>query len=127
MSQRQERVSQRIKEEVSTIIHDQIKDPRIGFFTITRVKLAPDLRFARIFYSIMGTDEQKKEAQEGLDSALKYIRRLVGERMELRYTPDLCFQLDESGEYSMRINEIFEKLEEEKKNKDTEGKDLEND
>ncbi|MFH2138576.1 MAG: 30S ribosome-binding factor RbfA [Candidatus Omnitrophota bacterium] len=114
MSQRQEKVSQAIKEEISRIIHDQIRDPRVGFLTITRVKLTADLRFARVFYSILGNELQKKDAQEGLDSALKYIRRLLGERVKLRYTPEVCFTLDESGEYSIRMQEIFDKLDKEK-------------
>ncbi len=115
MSQRQEKVAQRIKKEVSKIVHDEIRDPRIGFLTITKVELTNDLRFAKIFYGVLGNDEQKQRAKQGLDSALKYIRRLLGERMEIRYTPDISFQFDKSSEYSIHMHEVFEKIKKEKK------------
>jgi len=117
MSQRREKVAQRIKEEVSKIIHDEIKDPRIGFLTISRVDLTDDLRYAKIYYSILGNDEQKKSAQTGLKSALKYVRKLLGERIRLRYTPDVSFKIDESIEYSIHLDEIFDKIEKQRDKK----------
>lgn len=123
MSQRKDRVAQRIKEEVSTIIHDKIKDPRIGFITITNVELTNDLRIAKVFYSVLGDDDKKKEAKEGLESALKYVRKLLGETVELRYTPDIMFRLDTSVEYNMHIGEIFDKIEKERLQKEEEDKD----
>ena len=114
MSQRKEKVAQRMKEEISDIIHNEIKDPRIGFLTITKVELTPDLRFGKVYYSIMGGDEQKKAAQEGLESAYKFIRRLLGERIKIRYTPDISFRVDDSCEYNLHIAEIFDKLEQER-------------
>ena len=127
MSQRVEKVAQRIKKEVSAILHDEIKDPRIGFLTITRVQLTPDLRFARIFYSVMGSDDQKKKAKEGIESASKYIRKLLGERLVLRYTPDFCFKVDESIEYSIHIDEIFEKIHREREKKEGDTDDTQSD
>jgi len=123
MSLRREKVAQRIKEEVSKIIHDDIKDPRIGFFTISRVDLTDDLRYAKIYYSILGTAEQKKSAQTGLKSALKYVRKLVGERIKLRYTPEICFKIDESIEYSIHLDEIFDKIEKQRNKKKGNGDD----
>ena len=114
MSQRKDRVTQRIKEEISTIIHDRIKDPRIGFLTITNVELTNDLRIAKVFYSVLGEDDKKKEAKEGLQSAMKYIRKLLGDTVELRYTPEIIFRLDTTTEYNMHIGEIFDKIEKER-------------
>jgi ribosome-binding factor A len=114
MAQRKDKVAQRIKEEVSDIILNHLKDPRIGFLTVTRVELTPDLRFGKIYYSIMGSAEQKKTAQEGLESGYKYIRRLLGERLTIRYTPDIIFKIDDSIEYNIHIAGIFDKIEQER-------------
>ncbi|MDD5746806.1 MAG: 30S ribosome-binding factor RbfA [Candidatus Omnitrophica bacterium] len=114
MSQRKEKVAQRIKEEISDIIHNEIKDPRIGFLTITRVELTPDLRFGKVYYSIMGTDQQKKDAELGLESAYKFIRRILGERLTIRYTPDISFRVDDSCEYNLHIAGIFDKIDQER-------------
>ncbi|MBU0633498.1 MAG: 30S ribosome-binding factor RbfA [Candidatus Omnitrophica bacterium] len=123
MSLRSEKVAQWLKEEVSKIIHDEIKDPRIGFLTISKVEISADLRFAKIYYSILGTEEQKKNAQQGLKSAYKYIRRLLGERLKIKFTPDICFKLDKSCEYSMRMNELFEKIKQDRLQQEKKGKD----
>lgn len=118
MSQRKEKVAQRIKEEISSILQTKIKDPRIGFITITKAELTSDLRIAKVFYSVLGEDDKKKEAQEGLKSANKYIRKLVGDTMELRYTPEIFFKLDTSTEYNLHIGKIFEKIEAEREEKE---------
>ena len=118
MSQRKQKVAQRIKEEISRIVHDQIKDPRIGFVTFTRVDLTDDLRHAKVFYSVLGNDEQKLEAKKGLNSAHNYIRKLLAECLELRYTPDFSFKVDESVEFDVHLSEIFEKIEEERKQRE---------
>jgi len=118
MSQRKQKVAQRIKEEISRIVHDQIKDPRIGFVTFTRVELSDDLRLAKVFYSVLGDDEQKFEAKKGLDSAHNYIRKLLAECLELRHTPDFSFKVDEAVEYDIHMSGIFEKIEEERKQRE---------
>ncbi|MBI4846451.1 MAG: 30S ribosome-binding factor RbfA [Candidatus Omnitrophica bacterium] len=120
MSERKEKVAQRIKEEIGEILHSQIKDPRIGFVTITKVEVTSDLRSARVFYSVLGGEEEKKSAKEGLESALKYIRGLIGERLKIRYTPDICFKIDNSSEYSIRIGKIFQVIEDEREKKERE-------
>ena len=118
MSQRKEKVAQRIKEEISNIIHDKIKDPRIGFLTITEVELTNDLRIAKVLYSVLGEDDKKKEARQGLESATKYIRKLLGDTVELRYTPEIIFKLDTSCEYNVHIGKIFDKIEKERLEKE---------
>lgn len=117
MTQRKEKVAQRIKKEVSEIIHDEIKDPRIGFLTITKVELTSDLRLAKISYSILGTPEQEISAECGLKSAQKFIRKLLGERLKIRYTPEICFKIDKSSEYSIYMNKIFEQISKEREEK----------
>ncbi len=109
---RQERVEEAIKKEVSTIIHDELKDPRVGFVTITRVELSKDLRNARIFYSVLGKEEDCKKTKLALDSALGYIRSLVAQRINLRYATELSFREDHSTEHSVKIEEILNKIKE---------------
>ena len=109
---RKERVEEAIRKEVSTIIHDELKDPRIGFVTVTRVELSKDLRNARIFYSVLGQEESHKKTRLALDSALGYIRSLVAQRINMRFATELIFQEDRSTEYSIKIEEALNKIKE---------------
>ena len=88
----------------------KVKDPRIKAVTLTDVKMSKDLRRAHIFYSLYGDREQKKQAQEGFESAKGYIRREIGERLQLRYVPDIQFEYDASLEYGQRIEQLLEEL-----------------
>lgn len=114
MSQRVQRVAEEIKQEIGKIIHDELKDPRIGFVTITKVDLSPDLRYASVYFSVLGTKKELRDTQVGLARSAGFVRKLLGRRMKLRYTPQVTFRLDESAEYSIRISEVLEKI----KNKD---------
>jgi ribosome-binding factor A len=107
---RYERVEEAIKKEVSTIIHDELKDPRVGFVTITQVKLSKDLRNAEIFYSVLGKEDAHKKTKLALDSALGYIRSLVAQRINMRFATELMFKEDRSSEYSVRIEEILNEI-----------------
>jgi len=109
---RRERVEEALRKEVSIIIHDELKDPRLGFITITRVELTPDLRYAKVFFSVLGKEEDYKRSQEALDSALGFIRRLVSERINLRLAPEIIFKQDRSGEYSIKIQGILDEIKE---------------
>lgn len=109
---RHERVEEAIKKEVSMIIHDELKDPRIGFITVTRVELTKDLRSAKIFYSVLGKEEERRKTRLALDSALGYIRKLVAQRINLRIATELMFKEDHSTEYSVRIEEVLNQLKE---------------
>ncbi|MFA5114501.1 MAG: 30S ribosome-binding factor RbfA [Candidatus Omnitrophota bacterium] len=116
---RAEKVAHNLKKEISSILHDELNDPRLGFITITRVDLTPDLRYARIFYSVLGGDEEYVRTREALDSALGFIRRMIGQRIRLRFTPELVFKEDRSSEYSIKIEEVLNEirgLDEPKKN-----------
>lgn len=107
---RHKRVEEAIKKEVSTIIHDELKDPRVGFVTITRVELSKDLRNAVIFYSVLGKEDAHKKTKLALDSALGYIRSLVAQRINMRFATELMFKEDHSSEYSVRIEEILNQI-----------------
>ncbi len=107
---RPERVCEQMRREVSQILQEEIKDPRIGFITVIRVEITKDLRFARIFYSILGKDKDQKEAKEALESAHGFIRRLIGQRLKLRLTPEIVFIYDKSSEYSIEIQEALDRL-----------------
>jgi ribosome-binding factor A len=109
---RLERVEEAIRKEVSLIIHDELKDPRIGFVTVIRVELTKDLRNAKIFYSVLGKEDDHKKTKLALDSALGYIRSLVAQRINLRFATELVFQEDHSSEYSVRIEEVLNKIKE---------------
>jgi len=89
-----------------------LKDPRIGFITITRVELTKDLRFAKVFYSVLGKEEEYKKTQLALDSALGFIRSLVAQRINLRIATELMFKEDRSTEYSVRIEEVLNQIKE---------------
>jgi len=107
---RQERVAQAIKKEVSIIIHDELKDPRLGFVTVTRAEVTADLRQAKIFFSVLGEEQDYKKTKEALDSALGFIRRLIARRIRLRLAPEIIFKEDRSSEYSVRIQQVLEEI-----------------
>ena len=109
-----EKLQELIKQEVSKMLLYDIKDPRIGFVTVTDVEMTGDLREAKIFVSIMGNDEQIKDTMEGLQSALGFVRREIGKRIRLRFTPEISFAPDKSLDYSEHIQKILLQIEKER-------------
>lgn len=107
---RVDKVAEAIKQEVSIIIHDKLKDPRLGFVTITGVEVSADLRSAKIFFSVLGKDEDHKKTKDALDSALGFIRGLVSKRINLKFAPEIIFREDRSSEYSVRIQEVLDQI-----------------
>lgn len=107
---RAQRVGGLILEEISMILQREIKDPRIGFITITNVIVSDDLRHARVFVSVMGDEKEKKTSLEGLYSASGFIRKELANRMQLRHMPELDFKLDESMDKSAKILTILSEL-----------------
>ena len=107
---RHDKLTEAIKKEVSCILHDEIKDPRLGFVTITKVELTPNYRYAKVFFSVLGQEQDYRKTQEALDSALGFIRRLIAQRIRLRFAPEISFKQDKSSEYSFRIQEILEEI-----------------
>lgn len=101
MSQlRVEKVQELMKQEISKIILRELKDPRIGFVTVTSVECTGDLREAKVYVSLMGSEQQVKDCWAGLQSSLGFIRREIGKRIRLRFTPELSFVVDKSLDYS---------------------------
>ena len=104
MSRRVDRVNELLRLEISQLLARQVKDPRLsGVITITEVRAAPDLRTALVLVSVMGDDETKKTALAGIQSAAKFMRRELRDRVSLRYVPFLRFTLDDSLETSDRL------------------------
>ncbi|HVM34343.1 MAG TPA: 30S ribosome-binding factor RbfA [Actinomycetota bacterium] len=109
MSQRLEKV-QKLAKEVLGETMQNLKDPRIGFVTVTAVRISADLRHGRVFVSVLGTDEEKAQTMAGLESAKPYLRTEMGRQMRLKYTPELVFELDEGVEVAARVEEIIRRL-----------------
>lgn len=112
---RANRVAEEIKKEVIKMMRGELKDPRIGFTTVTSVEVTPDIRYARIFVSIYGNEEAKKDTMEALHKSEGFIRSELGKRMRLRYTPEISFRFDSSIEYGARIMELLEEVKGEEK------------
>ncbi len=107
---RVERVSQEIRDEIATMIGRELKDPRIGFVTVTRVELTPDLRFARVFVSVLGDKSQQEKSLEGLRQASGFVRREVGRRLRMRLTPDVQFVYDKGVDATARVASILDEV-----------------
>lgn len=109
---RQERIAEAIRQEASLIIHDKLKDPRLGFVTISRVEVTHDLRSAKIFFSVLGDEDAYKKTKVALDSSRGFVRKLVAQRLSLRLAPEISFYEDRSSEYSVRIEEVLNEIKE---------------
>ncbi len=109
MTYRVERVNSLIREELSDLLHRQVKDPRLGgFISITEVETAPDMRHAKVYISYLGDDEKKQEVIKVLTSASAFFRRELSKRLKMRHTPELEFRLDISIERGDRIERLIE-------------------
>ena len=106
------RVADLIQREISEMLLRSIKDPRIGFVTITRVSVSDDCRFAKVYFSVTGSADEREKSLEGLNSAKGFIRRELGRRVTLRYTPEVLFHFDPSIEYGIHMSEVFRQIKE---------------
>jgi len=107
VTRRTERIGEEIKDEISQLVAGELKDPRIGFVTVTRVDVTPDLRTARVYVGGMGTEKQREASLAGLKQAAGYLRRALGASLRLRHTPELVFHYDEGLEASDRVAQIL--------------------
>jgi ribosome-binding factor A len=107
---RANRVGEQMKKELSDIIGRKIKDPRIGFVTVTDVQVTGDLQQAKVYISVLGDDEQKENTLKGLAKAKGFIRTEIGQRIRLRKTPEIIFEFDESIDYGNKIETLLHKL-----------------
>jgi ribosome-binding factor A len=116
-SHRVERVAAQLREEISQIIVRDLKDPRIEMTSVTDVKLSPDLRSATVKVSVVGEPENRRAAVLGLEHAKGFIRRELGTRLSnLRFAPELHFQLDEGIAYSVRVSQLLREVQKEDNN-----------
>ncbi|GGN90248.1 30S ribosome-binding factor RbfA [Saccharibacillus kuerlensis] len=101
------RVAEEIKKELSQLIQSELKDPRIGFVTVTDVEVTGDLSQANVYLSIFGDDEQKEKSLAGISKATGFLRSEIGKRIRLRHTPELLFHIDQSIEYGSKIESLL--------------------
>jgi ribosome-binding factor A len=107
---RSERVADLILKEISEMLVRSIKDPRIGFVTITRVTVSDDIRLAKVYFSVTGNQAERERSLTGLNSARGFVRKELGRRMRLKHTPDITFHFDPSIEYAIHIAEVIQQL-----------------
>jgi len=110
MFKRSEKVAETVHELVTGLLIKGIKDPRIGFMTVTGVKMTDDLRQATVYFSVVGDDVAKKETEAGLNSARGFIRREMGKQLRMRYVPEVIFKYDHSLERGNRIDELLREI-----------------
>lgn len=108
---RMRRVDEAVRAVLSDVITQEIKDPRVGFVTVTAVKTSPDLRHARVYVSVLGDDETRAESLVGLSSAHGFLQSRVATELRLKHTPSLAFEYDETVDRSMRLSELLDEHE----------------
>jgi ribosome-binding factor A len=104
---RADRVSDLLKAEISQMLLKEVKDPHIGFMTITGVEVSKDLHVANVFYTILGDEKQVSESAQALSRVSHFIKRQLGKRLRMRYIPDIIFRYDHSLEYGAKIDNIL--------------------
>lgn len=107
------RINEEIRKEISDIVQHEIRDPRLtAMVSITKVDVTKDLRYAKVFVSVFGDEKAKKDTIDALKSSSGFIRREIGRRVNLRYTPELIIELDNTIERGMHINSILHQIKE---------------
>ncbi len=109
-SHRPERVAALIRETVAAFLTEHVRDPRIGFVTVTGVDVSADLGHARVRVSVMGTEEERARSLEGLDSAARFLRAQLSRELPLRVSPEVRFELDRGLEHAQRIDQVLKRL-----------------
>jgi ribosome-binding factor A len=120
-SRRPQRVALEIQHEISLILSRDMKDRRIGFVTVTGVEISPDLRHAKVFVSSMGSEAEKKANLETLNHASGWVRRELGQRIRMKFLPELVFYADRSQDYGARIDQLLDETRKTINDDDTEG------
>jgi ribosome-binding factor A len=103
------RVDEAMREVLSAAITSELKDPRVGFVTVTAVETSQDLRHARVFVSVLGTDPVRRRSLDGLQSAHGYLQKRVASELRLKHTPTLDFRYDDTADRAERINELVDR------------------
>lgn len=111
MSHRTNRMAETIKQEAAAIMQHELKDPRVGFASITMVEVSGDKRQAKIFVSVLGDDAKAKETIKALKNAQGYVRTELSKRLKVRFTPEIVFELDSSISHGVKIMEVLKQVE----------------
>ena len=104
---RTDRINEPLRQEISILVRDAVRDPRVGMVTVTAVETSPELDHARVYVTALGSDEEKEEALQGLRSAAAYVRGELGRRLHMRRIPELHFQVDRVLEEASRIDALL--------------------
>ena len=107
---RPDRVGDQIRQEITVLLQRTVHDPGIGFVTVTRVQVTPDLQLARVFYTTLGSEAERRETARALKRALPFLRRQVGESLRLRRVPELQFVFDKSIENQERVEQLLREI-----------------
>lgn len=110
MTTRQEKVKELLKEEISEILQREMKDPRLGFVTVTDAEVTSDLRHAKVFVSVLGSDEERNRNMKILKNSERFIRQALGKRVKIKVLPEIHFTLDTTADHSIRILELLEQV-----------------
>jgi ribosome-binding factor A len=116
---RPERVADQIRAEVTTMISRELHDPAVGFVTITRVQVSPDLQHARVYYTSLGDDAARKNTGRALERASGFMRRQIGQRLRLRRAPEIHFHYDESIGHQDRVEQLLKEIADERRERDS--------
>ncbi|MCE5199929.1 MAG: 30S ribosome-binding factor RbfA [Armatimonadota bacterium] len=110
MTTRQEKIQELLREEISDILRREFKDPRLGFITITGAEVTSDLRHAKVFVSVLGTEQQREENIAILKKGEHFVRAALGRRIHMKTLPEIDFRLDTSADKGIRIQELLEQI-----------------
>jgi len=120
---RAKRVGEQIRQEVAALLTKGVKEPRIGFVSVTAVKMSPDLHYANVYVSVFGSDSQKKSSLIGLQQSTGWIRREIGKRIRLRVTPEIRFFEDTTLDDVYHLEERFREIHDEQKQQDNDDEE----
>lgn len=109
-SRRSQQVARQIKEELGWIVEHKFRDPQKGFLTLTKVRISPDLKIANVYFSVLGNEDERKASEEALSRAKSFLKYELGNRINLRFLPELRFFYDDSLEYSEKISKLINKI-----------------
>ncbi|RIK42859.1 MAG: 30S ribosome-binding factor RbfA [Chloroflexi bacterium] len=110
---RRQQVADLLRDHISEIIQREMRDPRLGFVSVTRVEVSPDIRMAKVFVSVFGTEEEQRDAMVALSRATGFVRKQLGDRLEMRFVPELSFRQDRSMQHAESVARLLRQIERE--------------
>lgn len=113
VSRRSRKLSEQIRNDLSWIIENRLKDPNKGFITLTHVKLSSDMKLASVYYTVLGEEDARKTTQDVLNRSISFLRHELRDKLKVRYLPDLRFFYDNTFDYSLKISNLMSKINDE--------------